>query len=303
MTVDTYYPVLIPTLCRFEHFKRCVETLSACTHADKTTLYIALDYPLKEDHWEGYKNISSFIDNIKGFENVIVLKREKNLGPAQNIKRAKDVIFDKYDAYIFSEDDNEFSPNFLDYMNKCLNRYKDNPSIYAVCGYNFPVDFGGYNKNIYFNHLYSAWGVGRWRYKEIPFEISSVKSILGSLRHVIRIYYYNPKYLLYLLRMVQKKVVYGDLLVCAYSIAQKKLNIFPTVSKVRNHGHDGSGQNSTVIGKNKYETQVIDQELFFDVDDIEVKRLKCQKMDKYLDISLGQKVKMIPKLLLYWIKQ
>lgn len=303
MTIDTYYPVLIPTLCRFEHFKRCVETLSACTHADKTTLYIALDYPLKEDHWEGYKNISSFIDNIKGFENVIVLKREKNLGPAQNIKRAKDVIFDKYDAYIFSEDDNEFSPNFLDYMNKCLNRYKDDPSIYAVCGYNFPVDFGDYNKNVYFNHLYSAWGVGRWRYKEIPFEISSVKSILGSLRHVIRIYYYNPKYLLYLLRMVQKEVVYGDLLVCAYSIAQKKLNVFPIVSKVRNHGHDGSGQNSTEIGKNKYETQVIDQELFFDVDDIEVKRLKCQKMDKYLDISLGQKVKLIPKLLLYWIKQ
>lgn len=302
MIIDTYYPVLIPTLCRFEHFKRCVETLSACTHADKTTLYIALDYPLKEDHWEGYRKISSFIDSIEGFENVIVLKQEKNLGPAQNIKRAKEVIFDKYDAYIFSEDDNEFSPNFLDYMNKCMNRFKDDSSIYAVCGYNFPVDFGNYKKNIYFNHLCSAWGIGRWRYKEIPIEISSVKSILGSLRQVIRIYYYNPKYLLSLLRMVQKEVVYGDLLICAYSIAQNKLCVFPTVSKVKNHGHDGTGQNSTVVGVQKYESQVIDQNSSFDLDIIPKERLRCRNMDKYLDISLGQKIKLIPKLLLYWIR-
>lgn len=302
MKIDIYYPVLIPTLCRFEHFKRCVQTLAACTHADKTTLYIALDYPLTGSHWEGYRQILSYIDLIEGFENVIVLKQEKNLGVAQNVNRAKEIIFEKYDAYIFSEDDNEFSPNFLDYMNKCMCRYKDDPSIYAICGYNFPVDIGDYNKNVYFNHLYSAWGVGRWRYKEIPFEVSTVKSILGSFRQVVRIYYYNPKYLLSLLRMVHDNVVYGDLLVCAYSIAQKKLNVFPTVSKVRNHGHDGSGQNSTVVGVKKYETQTIDQEKYFDVDIISQKRLECRNLDKYLDISLGQKLKLIPKLLICWIR-
>lgn len=39
-----YYPVLIPTLNRFQHFKECVESLAVCTHADKTELLIGLDY-------------------------------------------------------------------------------------------------------------------------------------------------------------------------------------------------------------------------------------------------------------------
>lgn len=301
--MSNYYPVLIPTLCRIDHFKRCVESLSACTHADKTVLYIALDYPLTDSHWEGYKKIKSYINQIQGFKEVVVIKREKNYGPERNIQNAVKVIFEKYEAYILSEDDNEFSPNFLDYMNKCLMLYKDEIRVYAICGYNFPVDFSSYNKNIYFNHLYSAWGVGRWRDKQFQYDISTVKSILGSLHQVIRIYYYDPKYLLSLLRMAKENKLYGDILVCAYSIANKRLNVFPTVSKVRNLGHDGTGQHSTEAGRNIYENQIVDDERLIDIDKIEVKRLRYQKMDKYLDISLGQKIKLIPKLLIYWIKQ
>ena len=29
-----YAPVVIPTLCRYEHLKRCIDTLSECTGAD-----------------------------------------------------------------------------------------------------------------------------------------------------------------------------------------------------------------------------------------------------------------------------
>ena len=40
-----YAPVIIPTLSRFEHFKRCWESLENCTGADKTEVFVALDYP------------------------------------------------------------------------------------------------------------------------------------------------------------------------------------------------------------------------------------------------------------------
>lgn len=302
MIMSNYYPVLIPTLCRVEHFKKCVQSLSACTHADKTELYIALDYPLIDNHWDGYNKILSFINEIHGFKDVTIIKREKNYGPEQNIIKAVTVILEKYDAYILSEDDNEFSPNFLEYMNKCLDLYREDARVYAVCGYNFPVDFSSYGNNIYFNHLYSAWGVGRWREKTIPYNITTVRSILGSLRQIVRIYYFNPKYLLSLLRMARENKLYADLLVCAYSIANKKLNVFPTVSKVRNLGHDGSGQHSTKAGRDTYEKQIVDNAFSFDVDEVEVERLRYKKMDKYLDISVGQKIKLIAKLFIYWIR-
>ena len=47
-----YAPVVIPTLCRYEHLKRCIDSLSNCTGADRTELYIGLDFPAEESHWE-----------------------------------------------------------------------------------------------------------------------------------------------------------------------------------------------------------------------------------------------------------
>lgn len=37
MEIKNYAPVIIPTLCRYEKFRNCIETLSKCTGADKTT--------------------------------------------------------------------------------------------------------------------------------------------------------------------------------------------------------------------------------------------------------------------------
>ena len=40
-------PVLVSTLCRAEHFERCLESLAANTWALRTPVYVALDYPAK----------------------------------------------------------------------------------------------------------------------------------------------------------------------------------------------------------------------------------------------------------------
>ena len=51
--VNNLAPVIIPTLCRYDHFKRLMESLNKCTWADKTDVYIGLDYPAKEEHRDG----------------------------------------------------------------------------------------------------------------------------------------------------------------------------------------------------------------------------------------------------------
>lgn len=52
---EDYTPIMIPTLCRYEHFRRCLESLQRRTHANETDVYVGLDYPAKESHWDGYK--------------------------------------------------------------------------------------------------------------------------------------------------------------------------------------------------------------------------------------------------------
>ena len=60
MDIKIYAPVIILTLNRFEKFKKCLESLEACTGADKTDVYVSLDYPPSEKYVEGWKKIDSY---------------------------------------------------------------------------------------------------------------------------------------------------------------------------------------------------------------------------------------------------
>ena len=74
-----YAPVIIPTLCRYEHFVRCVESLRKNTWAQYTDVYIGLDYPAKESHREGYEKIKDYLkQNFTEFNHFTVIIRKKN---------------------------------------------------------------------------------------------------------------------------------------------------------------------------------------------------------------------------------
>ena len=108
-------PVIVTTLCRYEHFVRCIESLKSNSLAGQTDLYIGLDYPFKEAHWDGYKRISAYLDDLTGFKTVNVIKHDSNVGSSANYHSVLDVVLKKYDRFIYTEDDNEFSPCFLEY--------------------------------------------------------------------------------------------------------------------------------------------------------------------------------------------
>ena len=161
-----YAPVVIPTLCRFEHFKRCIDSLSRCTGAEFTDVYIGLDYPLKDSHWEGYRKICDYLEHFTGSFHLIVVKRDKNYGFRGNIRDLIEQVRCDYDRYILSEDDNEFAPNFLEYMNVGLEKYKDDPNVLRICGCVMPweADYEGCLETYRYNSFpakdYNGLGVG-----------------------------------------------------------------------------------------------------------------------------------------------
>ena len=63
-------PVLIPTLDRYEHLKRCVESLTENPEAKDTELFISVDYPPAEKYVEGYEKIRNYVPTITGFRDV-----------------------------------------------------------------------------------------------------------------------------------------------------------------------------------------------------------------------------------------
>lgn len=248
---EVYAPVLIPTLCRFEHFKRCIESLSKCSGAEFTEVYIGLDFPLKIEHEEGYKKICDFIPSIHGFKKVNVYKREKNYGAIQNARELKQCVKEVYDRYIFSEDDNEFAPNFLEFMNAGLERYKDDPNIINICGCTMPwaTDYRDCMKSYSWNAFpakdFNGWGTGYWFSKLPNGSGLSKDKVLHSFRLTYKAFKYG--YCMAIDRMIyqlNKDTQLPDVCRRLYCAFNDKYCVFPRISKARSFGFDGTGINS-----------------------------------------------------------
>lgn len=257
-------PIIIPTLCRYEHLKRCIESLQKNELALQTELFIGLDYPAKEAHWPGYKKIKEYIEHgIEGFYKVTVIVHAENKGADQNIDILRQRVYEEYDQYIFTEDDNEFSPNFLKYMNKYLEEFSDDDTVQAVTGYAYPVHYPRKDK-VYFQNVYfAAYGYGTWKKKEevmfseMTFEnynkLLQDKNFMKALSRKSRNQFCN---------FVKGMLGYGfdviadgkirriDINFGVWMFFRNKSMIFPTTSMVRNWGFDGSGINCDVLETN-----------------------------------------------------
>lgn len=257
--MNNFAPVLIPTLNRHVHFKRCVESLALCIHANKTDLFIALDYPLNESHWEGYRIIKEYLPSITGFKSVTVFERNTNFGVRKNLIDARKVIFGKYDRLILSEDDNVFAPSFLNFVNKGLEVYKDRDDIFAVAGYNSPWNMPSwYKSDVYLRQGFVAWGVGVWRDKwnKVDWSLDSFNSMLSNKENYRVLKKYYQRFLPQLLRIRDTGIITGDGFLFLYLLHNNMYSVYPTKTRVRNTGHDGSGVHCG-NGGTKYMNQIV----------------------------------------------
>lgn len=252
--ITQYAPVVIPTLNRYEHFKRCLESLERCTWAEHTDVYVALDYPPSEKYVNGWKKIDDFLhekEKGNGFKSLVVRRRDHNLGvghPNSNSTLLLREVKEMYDRYIFTEDDNEFAPNFLVYINKALTNFEDDDRILCVCGYNrritVPESFKG---NCYLANDFVAWGVGYWTKRQRPQTYNSfdyLKQILRDKEKCAKLRKDSPDSIRNIVTMLKVGKFHGDALVNVYETLAGKYSLMPTLSKVRNHGNDGTGLHS-----------------------------------------------------------
>ena len=250
MEIKTFAPVMIPTLCRYDHFKRCVESLARCKYAECTDVYIALDYPLNDSHVAGYNKICSYVDTISGFKSVTVIRRPVNYGVIVNIRSIRAEILKKYDRIIFTEDDNEFSYDFLQYINEGLEYY--------ICGYRHPFD-NNIDKEYFLSQHFAAWGYGIWRDKAIFLNSTIFKeSYPLELIRKCSLTKFCKEYIDSSLSRILGKGVLGDMYTTYYQKESGSFSVFPAVSKVRNWGHDGSGTNCDFDKNDIYSNQKID---------------------------------------------
>lgn len=268
--IKEFAPVIVPTLCRFEHLKRLLESLEKCKYADKTEVYLGVDYPAKNSHWPGYRKIVEYLNSRNfRFKEFHIIYRESNYGFGKNgnYSLLKKEVKKKHSRFISSEDDNEFSPNFLEYMNLNLELYeKDNDVIY-ISGY-LSKDVPIIEKYTQFrNHVSCAWGIGSWFDKISELDSEDIYLKLINHKNIKRLTKSTSgrNCFLSLIGMSKGESPLGDVKIAAYQILEEKNTIFPTISKVRNYGWDGSGTHGGIVLG--YSTQEIDTSLDYKINE------------------------------------
>ncbi len=258
--MTNFSPVLIPTLNRHIHFKKCVESLSSCIHAIDTDLYIALDYPLKETHYEGYNLIAQYIPAIKGFKTINIIQRDVNFGAEKNLQEAITVLFKKYDKIIITEDDNIFSNDFLTFVNKGLEVYQNRSDIFSITGYQYPISVPrSFKLDIYLWSGFSAWGVGIWKEKwaKVDWNYPNLKSFLENKQLFTKLNNIAEHYIPELRKILETGHITIDTIICYHQFINGLYSAFPIISRVRNIGNDGSGIHCSNLKNDIYTEQVL----------------------------------------------
>lgn len=303
---NEYVPVIIPTLNRYEHLRRCIESLQRNTLAGKTEIYISIDYPPSEEFVDGWKLVKQFLSQkIIGFKKVNVFYQNDNLGAQRNFEFLIEQVSIKYDAWISSEDDNEFSPNYLTFMNQAVEYMRHHEEIYSVCGHVSmfrdslcnKIEKKGYN-SFRIQNL-DAWGYACIRERDQKLRQSIcfkyLEDIISDhrkrekLRCASRELY---RYCMFgflgkvdsMLSNDKRDIIAIDITSSIYLIMNDMYQLQPVVSKVRNWGNDGSGLHCGVDESIK--EQVLDEKT-----DFELNVLPLELLQKEIRYSVKNRIK------------
>lgn len=253
-----YAPIIIPTMNRHLHLKRCIESLQRNPWAQYTTLIFSLDYPLSEELLPDYYLVKSYIENaITGFNSVEIICQEHNLGMYANYRFLIDHVWETEERFIYLEDDNEVSPNFIEYMNKGLESYENDDDVIAICANSSANMTGIGTENAILTHQFSAYGFGTWRRKEQNYTRQINRAYFTEKRHcfhdLLKLYRFNPALILAFQSIIRRReklynlpneaVPIIDVTICIYMILENKYVVTPCIRKTRNWGYDGSGEN------------------------------------------------------------
>ena len=241
-------PVLVSVYDRPHHFRACIESLARNPDASETSLYIASDGPRDDASRPRVEAVRAYISQITGFKRVIAHCPRENTA-RHLMHKLLDEVRSDHRHYIKTEDDNVFSPHALAYFNEALEVHAEDERVHAVCGHMAPGFPARAYEQVYLRSAVSPWGIALWRDRDLPADLDQVA--LARAAFSDRGWFSTFNQTLPDLAPLVRSVARGhlkalDVVRCLNAAQRDLICVFPSVSLVRNIGHDGSGMNCTI---------------------------------------------------------
>lgn len=253
-------PIIVFAFNRPEALKNTIDSLLKNEEAKYSDLYVFVDGPRlnKPNENEKVNQVKEYVKGICGFKSLNYFFSENNKGLGDSIILGVTQIINKYGKAIVLEDDLVFSTNFLSYMNQGLEKYEQEEKVFSICGYSNKIKIPkDYNFDAYFCTRSSSWGWGTWadRWNTVDWELKdwAKYSQMGKAFNK-----WGGSDCFRMLRSVKEG--WGNSWAIRFGFSQfiqNKLSLFPTKSKVKNDGFDGTGTNCKKWSRFKYDFDYI----------------------------------------------
>jgi len=174
-------PIVLFVYNRISHTRKTVDALKRNDLAIDSHLIIISDGAKSEREKDLVQNVREFIRTIEGFKSLTIIERERNFGLANNVISGVTEVFENYNCVIVLEDDVITAPSYLTFMNKALDFYQANKSIFSVSGYPYPIKIqSSYKKDVFISYRASSWGWGTWKdiWDKVDWEVKDFNSFI-----------------------------------------------------------------------------------------------------------------------------
>lgn len=161
-------PVAIFVYNRLDNTKGVIEALQKNYLAKNTDVVVFSDGPDMTKNSANERRVSdvrTYLRTVTGFKSFTVIERPENFYIERNITEGVTETINKFGKVIVLEDDGVSAPNFLTFMNKALDFYKDKKEVMHIATFTF-IKFH-HNKTFfttYSENTGGGWGTwqDRW---------------------------------------------------------------------------------------------------------------------------------------------
>lgn len=250
-------PIVLFVYNRPIHTQKVVNAILKSKLCEESELYIFSDGPKADATYDEIKSIEevrNVFQDISGFKNTTLVKRNRNYGLGNSIIEGLNYIFQKHETAIILEDDLVVEPTFLEYMNYYLSFYKNKKEIWHISGFQKNCWLQGFVKPVFFTHFMncSGWATWRDRWNKLNLDLLIINNYIADNNNK-SFFDYEKLEQSEQLRLNKDGIKTWAIFWYATIMMNKGLCLNPRFSLVQNIGDDGSGTNMGVTSKNKVE--------------------------------------------------
>lgn len=234
------YPVALIAYNRPEHLRQVLDALKANKPKE---LWIFCDSAKDDAAEPAVEEVRQIVKGLKR-RKVYISSWSPHAGLGQSVLNAVTAMMNIHKAAIILEDDCVPGPQFLNYMNACLDKYRDNERVLAISGYTVQLPeamLANHPWDCYFFPRIETWGWATWRHKWELYRRDIQQAYAEAQEKKIDLDRGGPDVPAMIDARAQGRTQSWSPGWMLAGYLNDMVCVYPTVSHIQNIGTDGSG--------------------------------------------------------------